>query len=100
MYSHFRDRQKMFRRKAGGLDGVAVGSDAAGNVLVYAVGVGDKSGGVAAGDSFLADARPGRKRRTDALDSVRPALGNRRPGQHFPAGVSALFRAMGVVPAL
>ena len=54
----------MFQRKAGGLDGLAVGSDALRNVLVHALGVGDEPGGVPARTDFLADARPGRKRRT------------------------------------
>ena len=53
----------MFQREAGGVDGLAVGGDALRNVLVHALGVGDKSGGVAACADFLADARPGRKRR-------------------------------------
>ena len=35
-----------------------------GNVLVHALGVGDKSGGAAARADFLADPRPGRTRRT------------------------------------
>src|SRR4029077_1454510 len=90
----------MFRRKAGDLDGLAVGGTAASNVLVHAAGLGDKSGGAAARTCFLADTRPGRENRTYPLDSVQTALGRRSAGQHFPAGVPARFRTVGVVPAL
>ena len=100
LHSHFPDRQTMFQRKAGDLDCLAVGGDAARHVLVHALGVGDKSGGVAARADFLADARPGRTRRAQPLVRVRIAVGNRGAYQHFPAGVSAGFRIVGVVPAL
>src|SRR6266481_541803 len=76
----------MFRRKTGDLDGLAVGGEAVRNVLVHPLG--------------LADTRPGRKRRARTVDPVRLALGNRSPGQYFPAGVPACLRTMGVVPAL
>src|SRR4029077_17252989 len=90
----------MFRRKTGDLDGLAVGGDAVRNVLVHALGLGDKLGGVAPRARFLADTRPGVKGLSSTVDPVQLALGNRSPGQHCPAAVPACLRTMGVVPAL
>ena len=78
LHSYFPDRQTMFQRKTGGLDGLAVGRVAACYVLVHALGLGDKSGGVAARTHFLADSRPRRARRADTLARVRTAVGSRR----------------------
>jgi 4-amino-4-deoxy-L-arabinose transferase-like glycosyltransferase len=49
---------------------------------------------------LLADTRPGRERWTGSLDPVRADLGRRSAHQHFSAGVSAGFGAVGVVPAI
>ena len=48
--------KRCFQRKVGHLDGVAVGGDAARDVLVHALGVGNEPGGAAARAHFLADA--------------------------------------------
>ena len=100
LHPNFPDRQTMFRRETGDLDSLALGSNAARHVLVYPLGVGNEPGGAAAGAHFLAGPRPGRTRRAEAVARVRAVVGNRGAYQHFPAGVSAGFRIVGVVPAL
>src|SRR5208282_6687845 len=71
---------------------------AVGYFLVYTLGMGDQPRRTVAGDYLLADAQYGRKRRTETLAAVWPAVGHRSADQHSLVVISARFRFMDLVP--
>src|SRR5437879_3622241 len=90
----------MFQRKSCCLDGVDMGAIALSDVLVYALGMGNKSRRITAGFDFLADSEARGLGRPDALDRIWSALGCGSAYECFFAFVSAGVGAMGMVSAI
>jgi len=69
------------------------------DVLVHALGVGDKFLRASADEPFLADAHHGRSCRPETMAGIWAALGTGRAGEHGSGGVFTRFGIMGVVSA-
>src|SRR5208282_4023767 len=94
----FSDRETMFQRQGCGLDLLDLGVTAVGYFLVYTLGMGDQPRRTVAGDDFLANPQPGRKKWDETLAAVWPAVGHRSADQHSLVVISARFRFMDLVP--
>jgi hypothetical protein len=85
LHPDFSNRAPDLFRESRGRFGLDLGPSALCNVLVHALGLGNKFFSTAIGRYFLARADHGRTRRLKALDRVWPALGNCRAEQHHRA---------------
>src|SRR6266496_6840056 len=100
MHSDLPHREEMFQRESCCLDRMDVGAAALGDVLVHALGVGDKPGRVAAGGDFLAHAAIGRRGRFSGMGRLRIAVGSGRTDQYVASRIPACVWTLGVAPAV
>src|SRR5215469_13924876 len=100
LYSSLLDRAQVLQRKGCRLDGVDVGPAAFRDVLVDALGLGDKPGGAIAGVDLLAHIEVGRSQRNLAMDQLRGALGSNGTDKRLPAFLFAGFGIFGMAATL